>query len=290
MHFRIGVVPVSLDTPIDRILNEYASLYGRYRVDSIPEDALVLKVKRRPIWLFWRPRYEITGKEKGSGLFPANEREVLPHLEWAINWQIALYLKKYLQIHASSVELGGKVIVFPGAPGSGKTTLCAGLLTKGAGYFSDEFALIEPGSLKIHPYPKALCIKESAIKLLEETCPRLRFDSRWIKKTKGVVAFLDPWEVRNAPVAQPAKVDFVIFPSYCADAPAKLVPLSKAEVVFNLNRHCLNFLDFKEQGIDMLADLVSAAPGFNLRMGGLDDACQLLMDLINNGAHKFSGP
>lgn len=250
----------------------------------------MLKISRRPFWSVWRPVYEITGRETEGRLFPANKREVLPHLEWAINWQIALYFKKYLQVHASAVEIGGKVILFPGSPGSGKTTLCAGLLIKGAGYFSDEFAFIESPSLSIYPYPKALCIKESAITLLQEVCPRLRFDSRWVKRTKGVVAFLDPWVVRNGSIAQPGRVDFVIFPSYCAGAPAKLIPLPKAEVVFSLNKHCLNFLDFKEQGIDMLADLASTAFGFKLQMGGLEDACQLIMNLVNDGPEKFSSP
>ena len=285
LQFRIGVVPIALDTRIRSVREEYLSLYGRYQFHSNLEDALALKIRRRPVWLFWKHRYEITGKDRDSGLFPATEREVLPHLEWAINWQIALYFKKYLQLHASAAEINGKVILFPGSPGSGKTTLCAGLLIKGARYFSDEFALIEPDTLKIHPYPKALCIKESSIKVLQEACPALRFDSRWIKKTKGVVAFLDPWKIGENPIAQPAKVNFVIFPNYAAGVSPELFPLSRAEVVFNLNKHSLNFLDFRERGIDMFAELSSSAPGFNLRMGNLEDTCRLLMDLANGNVH-----
>jgi HprK-related kinase A len=235
----------------------------------------------------WHPRYEIRGKDNDAGLFPANERELLPHLEWAVNWQIALYFKGYLQVHASAVELNGRTILFPGSPGSGKTTICAGLLSKGARYFSDEFALIEPRTLRAHPYPKALCIKESSIKVLEEACPYLRFESRWIKKTKGVVAFLDPWQMHDHPIAQPAKIDFVIFPTFLAQATAELLPVSKAEVAFNLNKHSLNFLDFREQGIDILADIASSAPGFSLRMGNLEPTCQLITDLVSNGVKTF---
>jgi len=289
MHFRIGAVPLSLDIPIQRIREEYLSLYGRYQVHSMPDDALVLKIRRRPIWSLWRPLYEISGEEMESSLFAANEQELLPNLEWAINWQIALYFKKYLQVHASAVEIGGKVILFPGSPGSGKTTICAGLLIKGAAYFSDEFALIDADSLKIYPYPKALCIKESSIRLLEQICPNLHFDSRWIKRTKGVVAFLDPWKVHEAPIAQPAAADFVIFPNYVSNATPELSPLSRSEVVFNLNKHCLNFLDFKQQGVDMLADLASSAQGFSLRMGHIEDACQLLGNLVRDGAQQLSG-
>lgn len=282
LHFRVGVVPITLDTRIQKIQRDYLSLYAHYQIDLPADDSLVVKINRRPLWRLWQPRYEIRGKDPVAGLFPANSRELLPHLEWALNWQIALYFKRYLQIHASAVRVNGKTILFPGSPGSGKTTLCAGLLIKKAGYYSDEFALLDPTTLKAHPYPKALCVKEASIKVLEEVCPDIRFDTRWIKKTKGVVAFLDPWKIYDDPIAQPAQVDFVIFPTYAGNTVPKLSPLSKAEVVFNLNKHALNFLDFRERGIDTLADIASSAAGFNLQVGNLGPTCDLIVELVGN--------
>jgi len=288
LHFRIGVVPVTLETAIRKLQQEYLSFYARYRVDSPENDTLVLRIKKTPLWQLGRPRYEITGKDNDAGLFPARERELLAHLEWAINWQIALYFKKYLQIHASAVQVNGKTILFPGSPGSGKTTLCAGLVIKRARYFSDEFALLNPTTLQAYPYPKALCIKEASIKVLEEFCPHVKFDRRWIKKTKGVVAFLDPWEIYDNPIAQPAQVDFVIFPTYSGNTAPELSPLSKAEMVFNLNKHALNFLDFREQGIDTLADIASSASGFRLQVGNLEHTCELILKLVGNDIQKTS--
>src|SRR5690606_23289944 len=91
---------------------------------------------------------------------------VLPHVEWAINSLIARYLPGYLQFHASVVSLNGAGVVFPGAPGRGKSTLAAGLLMRGGAYLSDEFALLDPQSHLLVPYPKALCIKAGAFETL----------------------------------------------------------------------------------------------------------------------------
>ncbi len=282
LHFRIGVIGVSLDSRIERFRQEYLKLYKPYQVAEPDREALALSIRR--YWKGWwkGAQFEIRGNKEGV-LFAAAEEEVLPHLEWALNWHIALYHTQYLQIHASLVKLDGKTILFPASPGSGKTTLSAGLVIRGADYFSDEFALIDPKTLLVCPYPKAFCVKEGSIPILQNFCPGLNLDSRWIKKRKGPVAFLDPWLIRENPVAAPSQIDYVVFPNYSPRAQPALTAISKAEAAFNLNRHSLNFLNFRERGIEMLAELVQSADCYQLQAGELGPTCELINQLVRNG-------
>jgi hypothetical protein len=71
---------------------------------------------------------------------------------------IAINAVDRIFIHAGTVAHDGKVLVFPGDSFSGKTTLTAALVKRGATYFSDEFAVIDRDGL-VHPYPKPLSIR-----------------------------------------------------------------------------------------------------------------------------------
>jgi hypothetical protein len=60
-------------------------------------------------------------------------------------------------IHAGVVGWKGRAIVLPGRSFSGKSTLVAELLRRGATYYSDEFAVFRDGF--VHPFPCPLHIR-----------------------------------------------------------------------------------------------------------------------------------
>lgn len=64
-------------------------------------------------------------------------------------------------VHAGVVGYAGGAIVIPGRSFSGKTTLVAALLQRGASYFSDEFAVVDRFGL-IHPFPKPLSVRAAS--------------------------------------------------------------------------------------------------------------------------------
>jgi hypothetical protein len=59
----------------------------------------------------------------------------------------------FMAVHAGVVGNGERCLMFPGAPGRGKTTLTAALSREGFHYFSDEFALLEERTLHVPPVP-----------------------------------------------------------------------------------------------------------------------------------------
>ncbi len=65
-------------------------------------------------------------------------------------------------IHAGAVLIGDKALVLPGSSHSGKSSLVAELLRRGAVCLSDEYALIDAQGL-VHAYPRTLLLRDGAV-------------------------------------------------------------------------------------------------------------------------------
>jgi hypothetical protein len=52
----------------------------------------------------------------------------------------------------------------PGRSFAGKTSLVAALIARGASYFSDEYAVLDPDG-RVHPYPKPLSFRNSDLRI-----------------------------------------------------------------------------------------------------------------------------
>jgi hypothetical protein len=70
-------------------------------------------------------------------------------------------------VHAGVVGWGGGAIVIPGMSFSGKTTLVAELVRRGATYYSDEYAAIDRHG-RVHPFAKPLSIRGDGERSPEE--------------------------------------------------------------------------------------------------------------------------
>jgi hypothetical protein len=79
-------------------------------------------------------------------------------LDAQIRAQVALRAPEHIFTHAGVVAARGRAIVLPGLTFSGKTTLTRALVTAGATYLSDEFAVFDRDG-RVHPYAKPLSIR-----------------------------------------------------------------------------------------------------------------------------------
>jgi hypothetical protein len=69
-------------------------------------------------------------------------------------------------LHAGAVEFDGRVVVVTGESGRGKSTLTAALVRAGGAYLTDELVIIDPGDLRVRPYPKPLDLDPTSLELL----------------------------------------------------------------------------------------------------------------------------
>ncbi len=71
-----------------------------------------------------------------------------------------------LRLHAGAVERDGRVVAVAGFSGRGKSTLTAALVQRGFAYVTDEVTVVDPRTLEVSPYAKALDLDGPALALL----------------------------------------------------------------------------------------------------------------------------
>lgn len=67
-----------------------------------------------------------------------------------------------LRFHAGAVERDGRVVLVLGNSGDGKSTLTGALVQAGWRYLTDELVVVDPGSFRVHPYPRPLDLDATA--------------------------------------------------------------------------------------------------------------------------------
>ncbi len=79
-------------------------------------------------------------------------------VETQIRVTIAEYARSKVFLHAGVIGWKGRAIVIPAKSYSGKTTLVAELVKKGALYYSDEYAVLDAEG-NVQPFPKWLSLR-----------------------------------------------------------------------------------------------------------------------------------
>jgi Rps23 Pro-64 3,4-dihydroxylase Tpa1-like proline 4-hydroxylase len=105
-----------------------------------------------------RPGYRISCD--GVEVFAAaTEEDVFRWLCQDIDNTVAQRSRRMLFVHAGVVGWRGLAIVIPGRSHTGKSTLVAELVRRGAVYYSDEFAVLDDTG-KVHPYRRTPVLRD----------------------------------------------------------------------------------------------------------------------------------
>jgi hypothetical protein len=216
-------------------------------------------------------------------LLPVGHCAALDHLAPLVNSrmrQTAINRDRYfLAIHAGVVSNGERCILLPGRTGSGKTTLTAALSRDGFHYFSDEFALLEEGTLRARPVPLSLTIKRGAVELLTSYYPGLGGLLAHTREDGQTVRYLSP-AARLVDLERSDPVGWIIFPRYEADAVTSLCPVSKPEALRRLLRECLVLPELLDRaGVESLVRWIRTVDCLELPMSSLPDAVSLVKRL-----------
>ncbi len=194
--------------------------------------------------------------------------------EMAMNLQVALGERRFLLLHAASVEKDGKALILTGESGSGKSTLAALLALKGWRFLGDEFALIEPATGMIHPFPRPTSLKNEAIAAVMTRLPEDRFGPLLKATPKGDLRHLVPPLESLVQMHEPALPALLLYPTYGAASTTRDV--GKAENFVRLTQASTNYVALGEAGFGALTRFVDLVPAIAIDYPDSDTALRIV--------------
>jgi HprK-related kinase A len=124
----------------------------------------------------------------------------------------------------------------------------------------DEFALLDLETGALHPFPRAVSLKNQSVFVMEERAGVERLGP-WLKGTpKGTIRHLRPRNDALARMSEPAEPALILFPRYGSDLEAAVRPVGAAEVFVRLTQASTNYVALGEPAFDALTRLVTSVP------------------------------
>lgn len=180
----------------------------------------------------------------------------------------------FLLVHAGAVVTPeGAGVLLPADAGSGKTTLVTGLVRAGFGFLSDDVGVIDTQTRRLHPFPRAISLKEGSLAVFPEF--RDHDNGSLYARPPG---FIRAAEIRSGALAAVCDVRFVIAPRYQKGTATRITPLSQAETAKELWAHGINRSVLKARVLPILADVVRQARGYRLVSGDLGEAVKAVRE------------
>jgi len=279
----LGEFNIAVASDLPEVVSDIRSLYrGAPTSHRDQKGALAVEVRATHRSVLGISRYGVfcDGRPLRTRIRAA---QVLPHVEWGINYQMISKRRDLLQLHAATLSYRGVGVVFAAPSGCGKSTLAAALLARGWQYLCDEFALIDPNNLELQPFPKALCLKSGSFELANVLRLPLATRRCYVKGIKGQVGYINPFALGQQAIARRSPLEFVVFPRYQPHGDVRIWPVSQGKAAFNLARCALNRYEFRDNAVDLFSRIASKTKALALQTGEPEATCDVLEQMIEGG-------
>ena len=278
----IGPFNIRIGSDLGDVTSLIHDLYGLYPLVS-PDDFIDMHVEiassrglRR--WIRPQVRFSVDGR---SPFAPYTPDHAFPALEWGINWCVATRSHHFLMLHSAVVERDGLAMLFPAAPGHGKSTLCTALAHSGWRLLSDEFGMVRPADGMLLPFPRLIPLKNESIGVIKDFRPEALVGPSFYGTRKGTVAHVRPPEASIRRMGEPARARWFVFPRWVAEAPLSLEPLPKSQAFVMVATNAFNYEVLDETAFRLVAHMVDASDCYALRYSDLDQAIAALDELAS---------
>lgn len=269
LRLRIGPIVAGIRSAFPSVRSALALHYAAHAVAADDEFAdFHVSVRRATPLRRWVRPTATFAFENTPPFNPLPAEQAYPLLEWGLNWCVATHCHQYLILHAAVLERGGRALVMPAPPGSGKSTLCAALIARGWRLFSDELALIDIGSGKVVPLPRPVSLKNASIDRIRAFWPEGAMSPVVHETLKGSVAHLRPPadSVHRSDVS--ASPGWIVLPRYREGEATRLTPLSQGSAFMQLVECAFNYSMHGRRGFEVLAGFVDASVSHEFAYGG----------------------
>jgi hypothetical protein len=140
----------------------------------------------------------------------------------------------------------------------------------------DEFALLDMASGDLLPFPRAVSLKNGAIRVMEAEVAADRFGPRLENTPKGAIRHMRPNDAALSRMGQGAAPSLILFPRF---GPAQDVRgVGKAEVFMRLTQASTNYVSLGRPAFDALTRLVGSVPALAIDYPDTDSAVAMVED------------
>lgn len=280
LFLQTGEYVVKIQSQLETVANGISLMYAEYPLplDDYFADFHVCISPPQNLRRFLRR--QVTFRAETVAPFkPLPLSQAYPIFEWGLNWCVTSQINNKLIIHAAVVEKNGQALIMPGSPGSGKSTLCAALVSRGWRLLSDELTLISLKDGMIHPLPRPISLKNESIKVIKKFNPSAIMSPIVADTSKGTVAHMrapaDSVQRANESVL-PA---WLIYPKFIAESEMTLETLSKGRSLLALLDNAFNYSSLRERGFQAATRLIDQCSCFTFEYSQLDEAISLFDSL-----------
>jgi HprK-related kinase A len=273
----LGAAWVHVQSDVPALAGQLRSVYRRHPFRSRGNWAdLHVRVDRRGGPRRWLRPQAIFRSDSAQPFEPFPADSPLPLLEWGGNWLIGQRLNHLLLLHAGVVEKGGRALVMPALPGSGKSTLTAGLSLRGWRLLSDEFGAFDPEARVFWPLLKPVALKNQSIAIIRGFAAHAHLGPEFPKTRKGTVVHLaTEFDAvhRRTEVATPG---LIVLPQWRADHATKLEPVEPRTAFGALAFNAFNYKLLGSTAFDAVVHLTRTCQAFQLVYSDLESAVAAL--------------
>lgn len=268
----VGPFRVRVRSSVPSIVESLETLYANHEVE-LDQEGAHFDVRVDPPGLLRRfVRSQVQFTFEGRGPFiPLPYAMASPMLEAGLNWCVGGFADQFLVIHSATLERHGRALLMPAPPGSGKSTLCAALVTRGWRLLSDEFALLDPASGLLIPVPRPVALKGRSIDLIRAWAPDAVFGTAVVNNENETVAYMRPPEASVRASDHQCPAGLIVIPRYADGAELAVTPMTRARAVLHLADNSFNYNLHGRIGFERLADIADAASAVMLRYSRLEE-------------------
>ena len=199
-----------------------------------------------------------------------------PFLEWGLNWSIGRAVHRWVVLHAAVVERGGRAMIMPAPPGSGKSTLCAALVLAGWRLFSDEFGLADPASGQISAIPRPISLKDRSIAIIRGRDPGVVMSPEREDVAGARFVHMRPPTESVHRMSERARPAWVVIPRYVAGEKTSFEKQPRARTLMQLADQSFNYNYLGPQGFRCVTELIGQCDCYSLRYSDLNEALAVL--------------
>ena len=283
LPIKIGPFWINLRSTIPGITRHISYFYGEYETESLGQffDFHITLKKSGGLRRWVKPQV-IFLLDEYAPFKPLPYDQAFAMFEWGLNWCIATTAHHYLIIHAAVLEKGGRAIIMPGVPGSGKSTLCAAMSLSGWRLLSDEMALLDPAKLEITPVPRPVGLKNQSIQIISAFSPEAKIGPAAKDTAKGTVAHLRPTSHSIQQADVKSRPQAIIFPKYIPNSDTCLRNKARNRALLEIQENAFNTHVLGKKGYDSVKSLISGCPVYSLEYSNMGEALITMDDILSN--------